>query len=169
MESSKFHQLCNAYGIAQEKFETYKTNCHILSMEIVREFKDFFDIPQSQFSLYKINDKDGFELVTPALIHAIRLMDDNYWHFGIGLTVCKSAETLPEELILIHLMFRKDLNLKCFIKYAHEDKEFEIIKGNKSSYAPFFDFLFNIILMSYNEQLQHFIGEKTTRKLGYRQ
>ena len=48
-------------------------------------------------------------------------------------------------------------------------KEFEIIKGNKSSYAPFFDFLFNIILMSYNEQLQHFIGEKTTRKLGYRQ
>ena len=87
MESSKFHQLCNAYGIAQEKFETYKTNCHILSMEIVREFKDFFDIPQSQFSLYKINDKGGFELVTPALIHAISLMDDNYWHFGIGLTV----------------------------------------------------------------------------------
>ncbi len=37
METTKFHQLCGAYDLAQNNFESYKTDCHILSMEIVRE------------------------------------------------------------------------------------------------------------------------------------
>jgi hypothetical protein len=168
MEQSKFHQLCNAYGTAQDKFENYKTDCHLFSMEIVKELKAYYNVPESQFSLYRVSEKNGFELVTPALIHAIRLAEDHYWHFGIGLTVCKSAETLPEELILIHILFRRNVEGKCFIKYAYDDKEFEIEKGNSASYIPFFDFLFETIIKSYNEQLQQFIGVKTTRKLGYR-
>ena len=169
MKTSKFHELCNAYGKAQDNFETYKVDCHILSMEIVKEIKAYYNIPESQFSLYRINDKNGFELVTPALIHAIRLKEDHFWHFGMGLTVCKSAETLPEELILIHIKFRKTSDNKYYIQYAYNEKEFEIIKGNTASYIPFFDFLFNVIIASYNQQLQQFTGEKTERKLGYRQ
>jgi hypothetical protein len=168
MNSTKFHELCNAYGAAQDKFELYKTDCHIFSMEVVKELKAYYQIPESQFSLYKVSEKNGYELVTPALIHAIRLTEDHYWHFGIGLTVCKSAETLPEELILIHIMFRKTLDGKYFLKHAYENDEFEIEKGNKSSYIPFFDFLFETIIKSYNEQLQQFIGVKTTRKLGFK-
>ena len=137
-------------------------------MEIVRELKSFFDIPESQFSLYKISEQSGFELVPSALIHAISLEEDNYWHFGIGLTVCKAPETLPEELILIHLKFRKNNQNKYFIKYVHGEREFEITKGNSNSYKPFFIFLFEIIITSYEEQLQQFIGTRTTRKLGYR-
>ena len=65
-------------------------------------------------------------------------------------------------------MFRKNDENNYFIKYAYREEEFEVKKGDSSSYQPFFDFLFNLIITSYNEQLQHFIGEKTTRKLGYR-
>lgn len=168
MKQTKFHELCNAYGNAQDKFKNYKTECYLFSMEIVKELKAYYNIPESQFSLYKINEENGFELVAPALIDAIRLAEDHYWHFGIGLTVCKSAGTLPEELILIHIMFRKNIENKCFIKYAYNDKEFEIKKGHSGSYIAFFDFLFETIIKSYNGQLQQFIGVKTTRKLGYR-
>ena len=169
METTKFHQLCGAYDSAQNNFETYKTDCHVLSMEIVRELKSAFDIPESQFSLYRITDKSGFELVPSALIHAISLEEDRYWHFGVGITVCKAPETLPEELILIHLMFRVNDQNQYFIKYANGLKEFEIKKGNSESYKPFFNFLFELILTSYQEQLQQFVGSRTTRKLGYRQ
>ena len=75
-------------------------------MEIVKELKSYFNIPDSQFTLYRVNDNNGFELVPSVLIHAITLVDGNYWHFGVGFTVCKAPETLPEELILIHLMYR---------------------------------------------------------------
>ena len=167
MKTTKFHQLCNAYGNAQNNFETYKTDCNILSMEIVKELKSYYEVPDTQFSLYKINDQNGFELVTPALIHAISIKQDYFWHFGIGLTVCKSPETLPEELILIHLKFRKDAENRNFIQYAYADKEFEIVKGNSESYHPFFNFLFDEIINSYDAQLQKFVGEKTERKLGY--
>lgn len=168
MDSSKFHQLCHAYDNAQTNFEGYKTDCHIFSIEIVKELKAYYGIPESQFSLYRINDKGQFDLVQSALIHAIKLTEDNYWHFGVGLTVCKALETLPEELILIHLMFKKGIDNKYFVKYANDTKEFEITKGQSESYIAFFDFMFSLILKSYNEHLQQFVGKKTTRTLGYK-
>ncbi len=168
MELTRFHKLCNAYGTAQEKFEAYKTDCHLLSIEIVKELKAYYNVPETQFSLYSINADDDFELVTPALIHAIQLKEDHFWHFGVGLTVCRAPETLPEELILIHLMFRKNNKDQYFIKYAYDDQEFEVKKGKLSSYTPFFDFIFDAILNSYDTQLQQFVGQKTKRRLGFR-
>ena len=168
MEAIKFHELCNAFDHAQKKFDSYKTDCHLISMEIVKELKSYFNVPESQFTLYRINENNRFELVPSALIHAINLVDGNYWHFGIGLTVCKAPDTLSEELILIHLMYRKNLEGDYFIKQAQTDTEFEIVKGNSDSYKPFFDDLFNTIIKSYDDQLQPFVGDKTTRKLGYR-
>ncbi len=168
METTKFHELCIAYDNAQNNFNNYKTDCHLFSMEIVREFKAYLNIPESQFSLYKISEQKGFELVPSALIHAIRLSEDHYWHFGVGLTVCKALETLPEELILIHLMFRKNDKGNYYVKHAQLKQEFQITKGDSSSYKTFFEFIFEAIKSSYNEQIQQFVGEKTTRKLGYR-
>lgn len=166
MENTKFLELCNAYDNAQQRFETYKENCHLFSIEFVNELKAYFQIPDKQFSLYRINE-EGFDLVPNALIHAIRLYQDNYWHFGVGLTVCRAPETLPEELILIHLMFRKDAE-SFYVKYAQVDQEFKVIKGDSESYKPFFDFLFQHILESYKSSIQRFFGTKTTRKLGFK-
>ena len=167
MSESKFHQLCNAYGNAQNNFENYKSDCHTFSIEFVKELKAYYEVPDTQFSLYRIDPKQGFDLVQSALIHAIRLEQDHYWHFGIGLTVCKAPETLPEELILMHLMFRKNSAGNFFIKSSHMKDEFEITKGDSKSYIPFFDALFKSIMESYNNQLQLFLKTKTTRKLGF--
>ncbi|AXT20856.1 hypothetical protein D7030_11155 [Flavobacteriaceae bacterium AU392] len=167
METSKFHQLCKAYDNAQTNFENYKTDCHTFSIEFVKEIKTYYEVPDSQFSLYRIDPQQGFDLVQSALIHAIRLEQDHFWHFGIGLTVCKAPETLPEELILAHLMFRKNSNGNFSVKSAHMKKEFEVIKGDSKSYTPFLDALFESIITSYNNQLQQFLKAKTTRKLGF--
>ncbi|MBI3520386.1 MAG: hypothetical protein HY062_13675 [Bacteroidetes bacterium] len=165
--STKFHELCIAFGKAQDDFATYRNNCHHISVELVNEFKIYFQIPESQFSLYKINKGNEFEIVPPALINALSLKEDSNWQFGIGLTVCIAPETLPQELILIHISLRKDLDGKYFVKYGNEIKEFEIKNGDKNSYYLFFDFLHDLIIKTYNEQLQHFIGQSTRRKLGY--
>ena len=81
----------------------------LIAIELVQELKAYYEIPESQFSLYRINQQNEFKLVQPELIHAIDLKNDHNWHFGIGLTVCKAAETLPKELILIHIIYRKML------------------------------------------------------------
>lgn len=167
METTKFHELCNAYDKAQDNFDTYQKDCHIISMEIVQEIKVYYQVPESQFSLYRISKERGFELVPSALIHALTLEEDHYWHFGIGLTVCRAPETLPEELILVHIMFRKNSKGEYFVKFAFGKKEFKVVKGDSASYIPFFDEVFDTIISSYDDQMQQFIGEKTTRKLGY--
>lgn len=167
MEPTKFHELCTAFGKAQDDFGIFRNNCHQIAVELVKEFKNYFQVPESQFSLYKINKENEFEIVPPSLINALSLKKDSHWQFGIGLTVCFAPETLPQELILIHILLRKDLEGKYFVKYGSEIKEFEIKNGDKNSFYPFFDFLHDIIIKTYNEQLQHFIGQSTSRKLGY--
>ncbi len=140
----------------------------MIAVELVKKLKAYYQVPESQFSLYRINQQNEFKLVQPELIHAIDLKNDHIWHFRVGLTVCKAAETLPEELILIHIIYRKNVEGKYFIKYANDEKEFEITKGNSDSYISFLNFLFDEIIGSYKEHLQQFIGDKTERKLGYR-
>lgn len=168
MEQTKFHNLCMAYGKAQEDFGAFENSCHLISVELVKAFKEYFEIPDSQFSLYKIDSENEFEIVPPSLINALSLKEDSYWQFGIGVTVCTAPETLPQELILIHILLRKDLDGKYFVKYNNDPKEFEIKKGDSKTFHPFFDFLHDTIIKTYNEQLQHFIGQSTKRKLGFK-
>lgn len=169
MELTKFQELCMAYGKAQEDFGAFQNSCHLISVELVKALKEYFEIPDSQFSLYKINSENEFEIVPPALINALSMREDSYWQFGIGLTVCTAPETLPQELILIHILLRKDLDGKYFVRYGNDMKEFEIKKGDESSFHAFLDFLHDTIIQTYNEQLQRFIGQSTSRKLGFRQ
>jgi len=168
METTKFHELCMAFGKAQDDYGIFQSSCHLISIELVNEFKKYLEIPDSQFSLYKINKENEFEIVPPSLINAISLRADSHWQFGIGLTVCTAPETLPQELIMIHILLRKDLKDKYFVRYGNDTKEFEIKKSDKNSYYPFFDFLHDLIIKTYNEQMQLFIGQSTRRKLGYK-
>jgi len=64
-------------------------------------------------------------------------------------------------------LFRKNDKDEYFIKYAHSETDFKIVKGKQESYAPFFDFHFDTTMDSNDSQLQQFVGEKTERKLGY--
>ncbi|CAM1367886.1 hypothetical protein [Tenacibaculum xiamenense] len=167
METTKFHQLCSAFGHAQDSFDNYRKESHLLAVELVKQLKEYYQIPESQFSLFKIDHNGQFDLVQPELVHAISLMPDRYWHFGIGLTVCKAPETLPIEVIIIHLKFKKNSQNKFYVQYANNPEKFEIKKDNSALFITFFDFLFSEIISSYNNSLQLFIGEKTERKLGY--
>ena len=157
-----------AYGKAQSDFSTFQQDCHLLAVVLVKSLKEHFQVPESQFSLYKINGENEFDLVPPSLINALSLKSDSFYQFGIGLTVCSAPETLPQELILIHVLLREDLDNKFFVRYANESREFEVNKEIKSSFDPFFNFLHDTIIRTYNEQLQSFIGQSTRRKLGYK-
>ncbi|NER14358.1 hypothetical protein GWK08_12970 [Leptobacterium flavescens] len=167
MQASKFSQLCAAYSNAQTNFENFRLDCHSIASLLVDELKAYMGVPEKQFSLYRVNQNNEFQVVPPSLVNALVLSPDSYWHFGVGLTVCKSPESLQEELILIHLMVRKEIDNQFFVKYANHEEEFEVFKGQAESFHPFLDFLHETIIESYNDRLQQFLGEKTERKLGY--
>lgn len=168
MENTKFHELCVVYGKAQQDFQKFEMDCHLFSVEFVKKFKEYLQVPDSQFSLYKINSENQFEIVPPALINALTPAEGSYWQFGIGLTVCSAPETLPQELILIHILVRRDIENKFYSKLFPEPNEFEIDRKNTNGYKDFFDFLHKSITDSYNNEFQKFIGQSTSRKLGFK-
>lgn len=168
MENTKFHELCMVFGKAQQDFQKFEIDCHLFAVELVKKFKVYLKIPDSQFSLYKIDEKNEFEIVSPALVNAITAAKDSFWQFGIGLTVCSAPETLPQELILIHVLVRRDLDNKFYAKFGPEPQEFEISKSESDGFNDFFEFLHKNIVNSYEHEFQKFIGQNTARKLGYK-
>ena len=167
MEKSKFNELCSAYDIAQDNFDAYEKSCHNFALELVRELKEYYAVPEGQFSLYQVEENNNFKLIHGSMLGALTLTEDSHWHFGVGLTVCRAPESYPEELILIHILFRKEADTIFYLKHTYGDKEFKVNKGDKESYLTYFDDLFNTIVASYKGHIQQFVGEKTTRKLGY--
>ena len=167
MESTKFSELCKAYAKAQNDFKGFQEKCYNFSLEIVNELKAYYKIPESQFSLFKIGEKNDFKLVQPAVINALTLRQDSMWQFGIGLNLCKAPESLSHELILIHILVRKDLEGNFYLKYANQEEEFKITGEKKRDFIPFFDYLHKTIIDIYEQQLTHFIGNDTKRKIGY--
>ena len=166
MKMSKFHELCGAYQKAQQDFQDYQNDCHQFALDFVKQFKEHFEIPPSQFSLFKINANNEFTLVQPSVINALVLRDDSLWQFGVGMTVCSAPETLPQELILIPILLRRDMDGTHYIKYG-DMREFKIEKKDQYNFDEFFEFLFETIKDTYNQQLVQFIGHDTERKIGY--
>lgn len=164
---SKFSELCEAYDNAQNNFETYKNHCHNFAVEFVDELRKHFEIPDRQFTIYKIDENNNFDLKHGSLLGVLTLTKDSLWHFGVGFTVCRTVDVYPEELILLALGFRKENGNTFYLKHTYSDKEYKVEYGKSESYNDYFEDLFKTILASYNGHLQQFIGEKTTRKLGY--
>lgn len=167
MKKSKFKELCMAYTQAQKGFQNFQSECHDLSVNLVDELKTYFNIPESQFSLFRINESGEYNLVQPGLVNALTLRSDSRWQFGIGLTVCSAPETLPQELILFQILIRQDLEGNFFLKYGDLEQEFEMKKSEERDFIPFFDYIHNEIIRVYENHMTHFIGEHTERKIGY--
>ncbi len=167
MEKTKFKELCIAYTNAQQGFQNFQNECHDLSVNLVEELKKYFEIPESQFSLFRINENNEFILVQPGLVNALTLREDSRWQFGIGLTVCTAPETLPQELIMMQILIRQDLDGNFYLKYGDQEQEFRIEKSEERNFIPFFDHIHSEILNVYENHMTHFIGEDTERKIGY--
>lgn len=167
MDMSRFNKLCEAYDHAQNNFETYKRNCYNFGVELVDELRKYFQVPDRQFTVYKIEENNNFDLIHGSLLGALTLTKDSFWHFGVGFTVCRTVDVFPEELILLALVYRKEKGNTFYLKHTYNEKEFKVEHGKPETYKEYFEDLFKTILESYNGHLQQFIGEKTIRKLGY--
>jgi len=83
------------------------------------------------------------------VIEALSLRPDSLWQFGIGLTVCSSPETLPKELILIHIQIRMDLEGEFYMKYGNQPEEHKIEKMDKTgkyNFIPFLDYIHSLMM-----------------------
>jgi hypothetical protein len=167
-KKTRYQQLCAAYEKVQQEYTQVERDCLSFGDELVRNFIRYFEVPDGLLSYYKITEDNHFDLVLPDMAHALRYHKDGFWDFGLGLTITSSIEEKAEDLILIHLFVKKDFNGKFYTRIARDKTEFEIELHNPESYHPFFDFLKDSVIESYEEGFQEFIGQHTTRKLGYR-
>jgi len=155
-----------AYSKAQQEFQEFRIECHDLAVGFVKELKSYLQIPETQFSLFSIDANIEFKLVQPALVSALKLRKDSLWHFDVGLTVCSAPETLPQELILLHILLRKDVDGGFFLRYGEKGDEHKIEKEENWSFTPFLDYLHKFILEVYRDQVIHSLSQDSRRRIG---
>lgn len=164
---SKFEDLCMTFNGANQEFSKLRHDCLGFANEIWNNIIQYYEVPDSQISLYRISDDEEFELVRPSIINALNLREDSYWEFGIGLSLCSTPGSLPEDLILIQFLIRRDRENKYFIKTNVLKTERQIERNKYFDFTTYFDELYKAIKDKYDEEFTHFFEKTTIRKLGY--
>ncbi len=164
---SKFQEMCKAYHQAQLEFKRFQNASVVFAEELWKRMIAYFDVPISQTTLYEINEQGGFEVANPPFGNFLRLRDDGFWEFGIGITVYESKDAYPRDNVLLYLLVRRDLHGAYQVKLAGAQGVFTIHDSNEAEYEAFFNFIFQTILDSYQTGLARLLEEQTTNRIGF--
>ncbi|MGG7036973.1 MAG: hypothetical protein ACI7YS_17525 [Flavobacterium sp.] len=167
---SKFEQLCSAYKKAQTEFKEFRDNSRDFAVNLWDRMIQYFEIPPSQLSLYKVNEDDEYETVAPPMFNALTLRSDAYWQVGFGITLFETDKNeFPQETIIIDLLLKWENKDLYKIKLSDHDKEFQIDRNNPDDFKNFFDYIYKEIETDYKTGLQTFLDQnKTIRRIGFK-
>lgn len=164
---SKFQEMCGAYQRAQNEFKIFQNASVVFAEELWKRMVDYFEIPASQTTLYQIGEEGGFEIANPPFGNILKLRNDGFWEFGIGITVYENQSSYPRDNVLLYLLVRRDLHESYQVKLAGSPIVFTIHDNNDTEYRAFFDFIFNTIIDSYKTGLERLLQEQTTNRIGF--
>ena len=164
---SKFQEICSAYQHAQAEFKKFQQASHEFAESVWRRMVDYFEVPLSQTTLYQITDQGGFEVANPPFSNFLKLRDDGFWEFGIGITVYETEDSYPRDNVLLYLLVRKDLQDSFQIRLASSQGVFTIHDENEAEYEAFFNFIYSTIIDSYHTGLERLLQEQTTNRIGF--
>ncbi len=166
---TKFEELCAAFKDAQSGFEKYRDDCHEFAVELWNRMIEYFQIPPSQLSLYRVNEQEEFEATSPPMFNALTLREDAYWQVGFGITLYEAQNTYPQETVIVGLLIRRENGSNFMVKLWGQEEEYAIDRSKPEDFNHFFEHLHNTIRESYQQGLQTFLDQETTiRKIGFK-
>jgi len=166
---TKFEALCETYKNARSEFKNYRDDCHHFAYDLWKGVIEYFQIPFSQLSYFKLNEEGEYESIPAPLFNTMFLRPNSYWECAFGINVYEGKDVFPQETIILGMLFKKNKDNKFLVKLIEYEEEFEIVEGNQADYQKFYDYLFNQMSKSYTSGLQTFLDQDVTqRNIGFR-
>lgn len=164
---SKYEELVNTYHKAQQYFIEYRNSCLDFANAFWTKMMDYFEVPENLRVLYFVDEEGEFEMVPPKMANALDLRDDSYYQVGIGITLKQGDTSRAQETIQMALLFKK-VGDDFHVRLSDEENDHIISPDDDRSMKAYFDFLFNIIMQSYQSGLQEFDTDKEgVKKIGF--
>ena len=164
---SKFQEMCQAYRKAQLEFKSFQNASVVFAEELWKRMITYFEIPMSHSTLYGISEEGGFEPANPPFGNFLKLRNDGFWEFGVGITVFEHQDAYPRDNVLLYLLVRKDLHNSYQVKLAGSQGVYTIHQDHDAEFEMFFNFIFTTIMDSYNTGLERLLQEKPTNRIGF--
>ncbi|EPA9110275.1 hypothetical protein ACQ711_001140 [Serratia liquefaciens] len=164
---SKFEEICAAYKVSKDKYNTYRTESMDFAVSFGRKYIQYLGLEKQYFRWVPEDDQNTAStgITIPGAMH---LDDDSYWHLGLKIRVFSAPNVMPQQDLLIIFMFKKVANGEFAIKIRDDDKPHIIEMDKDASYTVFFSYLQKLILDIYQDDLEDFLqSEKSSRRIGF--
>ena len=168
MFMSKYSELCESFASAYVNYRKYESDCNELALVLWKYMVDYFEIPQEQITLYRINELGEFEPCAFPMLNAMLLREDAFFEIGIGLTLYQTMNDFPHETIILPIHFSIDTEGFYKTRLGEEGKIYVVEISKVESFDEFFHGIYENIVQSYKTGLSDLRSKNTFRKIGFK-
>lgn len=162
---SKFKNLCSAYSTARQNYADYRKCCSEFANSLINGMIEYFECPREMISFFPLTGEFDPKRKY-SLSAAMKLDNDTFWHFGLGLTLCPSESEGPDETVILPFSVKKSDDLYT-VRFGNVE-EFQINYDDKDKYKDFYEYIYNRVRSDYEKGLQRFLDrEQSSRKIGF--
>ncbi|EMQ4185807.1 TPA: hypothetical protein ACKPVS_001302 [Serratia marcescens] len=164
---SKFEDICAAYKVSKENFNSYRKESMDFAIHLGGRYRQYLGVETDHFRWVPESKQDdkSTDFTIPGAMH---LDDDTYWHLGLKLRVYSAKNVMPQQDVFIVFMFKKIADCEYAIKVRAADSPHTIETDKDASYTVFFNYLQNLILEIYKDDLTNFLqSEQQSRRIGF--
>lgn len=165
---SRFDELCKAYAKARKNYFNYRESCLTFAENLINGLIKYLECPPEQVRFFPLDQQEPQPGHTYTLMGSMTLLEDTFWHFGMGLTLYESKHIYPHETVFFQFMIKAgDTEDSFFVKLEEEGEMFRIATPDDA--ILLYKLIFNEIEESYKNSLQHFLENTgdTARKIGF--
>jgi hypothetical protein len=159
----RFRVLFEIYRKNIEEFNSYQEESLKFLTGFLGSYVEYFSIPPKNAVLFSWEENAA---PTSEPQKAMKLMPDSFWHVRIGMILKVPKIELPEQSLVFEMLFKK-YNGNFIMKLA-SDRSIEIpFENGKWHYYEFNKALYEYLVDFYQDDLEKFLNQADSNKLGF--
>lgn len=163
-----FSDLQQAYETANDKYKQYLADCELIAGLIWEQFSGHHQIPPTQLGLYVMAADGSSEHFNGPLPAAMRLLDDSFFEFGLGITMFSNAQKLPWETTVLPIQVALDGGGMHKARLGMDGKIFLLNKTDIAGIQIFTEHVLSTVIDQYQNGLAEMIRQNTMHRIGFK-
>lgn len=154
---ARINELNQLYTKADEEFFAYQKRCTDFVLDIKRGIAEYLECEISDIPLFPPKeDYDNTGSVSPR--GALKLKDDTFWHFGLGVNLYKIGQKDPDMAYIFEIAFKGNDN-KFILKIDADSKEFVINPQIDNDLEQVYEYIYNKIKNRFDNELEKYLNQ----------
>lgn len=162
---SKYEELRECLIKSKTEYNKNKTEAYTKAKQIYEKLRDYYEVPSVYIQPVAIVEDQNADMVV-TLSESLVLLDDFFWHFGIGVVLFEKESDFPHETVQIHIQLKKNSN--GFVARLGDESPLMNV-DSEAQIIAFLDFAFIQIKEEYSNNIKNLAQmAENVRRIGFK-